>query len=290
MAEPKTNAVASRYDSAGEGYLRYWAPVLDASARALVDRVAATIDREIARARGEGRAARVLDIGTGAGVIAIELVRRWPGQVSVTALDASRGMLDVARRQLAAAGAPGRSVELVHAEAGLLPSADATFDVALSSFVLQLVPDRRAALSEAMRVLRPGGSLSFVTWLDEELPFEAADAFDDAVVDLEIVEDEDERDDEVVAGDFRSANAAAGELRRAGFRRVTARAETLEYAWTQESYLDYKRHYGETELFANLDAATGEALMRRARERMDALRRDAFRWRARIVYAAGRRP
>lgn len=291
VTAPKTNAVASRYDSAGEGYLRYWAPVLDGSARALVDRAAPAIDQAIKQASAERRRARVLDVGTGAGVLAIDVLRRWPGHVSIAALDASSGMLDVARRQVEAAGHAGRGIEFMHAEAGRMPLPDASFDVALSSFVYQLVPDRRAAFAEALRVLRPDGVLWFVTWLDEELPFEGADAFDDAVVDLDIDEgDDSDRDDEEVAGDFRSANAAAGELRRAGFRRVSARAETLEYAWDQESYLEYKRNYGETDLFRTVDAATGEALMRRARERMDALPRDAFRWRARIVYATGRRP
>ena len=50
--------------------------------------------------------------------------------------------------------------------------------------------------------------------------------FDEAVIDLGIPEPED--DEEERSGDFRSRRAAADELRRAGFERVSARQETLE--------------------------------------------------------------
>ena len=57
-------------------------------------------------------------------------------------------------------------------------------DVAVSSFAMQLVPDRPAALREIRRVLRPGGHLAYITWLDRGEAFAPHDAFDEAVLDL----------------------------------------------------------------------------------------------------------
>ena len=54
-----------------------------------------------------------------------------------------------------AGGARSRFATAV-AFADRLPFPDATFDGAMSSFVLQLVPNRAAAIREARRVLRPG--------------------------------------------------------------------------------------------------------------------------------------
>jgi hypothetical protein len=109
-------------------------------------------------------------------------------------------------------------------------------------------------------------------------------------LDLDIEEDDDPRDDEVVAGDFESVKAAAAQLRRAGFHAVDAREVTLEYRWDLERYLEYKRSYGEQALFGELDVDVAEALMRRARERLEQLTPDAFVWRTPVVLAVATRP
>ena len=132
--------------------------------------------------------------------------------------------------------------------------------------------------------------LALTTWLDVETPFAPADEFDEAVLDLDIEEDDDPRDDEVVAGDFESVKAAAAQLRRAGFHAVDAREVTLEYRWDLDRYLEYKRSYGEQALFGELDEDVAEALMRRARERLAQLTPDAFVWRTPVVLAVATRP
>lgn len=223
-------------------------------------------------------------------MLSLEALRRWgPRQLRVVGTDASSGMLAVARREADAAGVPDARLDLLHGDAAHLPLSDASVDVAVSSFVYQLVSDRAAAFAEALRVLRPGGTLAFVTWLDEDATFPAQDEFDEAVLDLAIEEDDDEPDDEV-AGDFRSPRSAASELRRAGFRSASARHEWLEYAWTLDSYLAYKRNYGETALFAQLDEKRAADLMARARERLEVLPRDGFLWRTRVVHARAIKP
>jgi SAM-dependent methyltransferase len=274
--------IVDRYDRDSEDYARYWAPVLDTSARRLLDHV----DDYVARLP----MARVLDVGAGSGVLTLDALHRWP-HVTVVASDASSGMLGVARQRAAEAGIDpdnGR-VSWLHDPADALDLPDQSVDLVVSSFVYQLVPDRSAALREALRVLRPGGRLALVTWRDTGDDFEPALEFNEAVYDLDIEEPE-APEGESVAGDLRSPRTTAGELRRAGFRRVSARAETLEYTWTLDSYLEYKECYDEVGLLSWLDRTTARRLMERARERLSALPLDAFTWRADLVSATGERP
>ena len=67
-----------------------------------------------------------------------------------------------------------------------MPFADGGFDAALSSFVFQLVPRRARALREARRVLRPGGLLAYVTWLEDDRVFAPDVIFDDVLDELGI--------------------------------------------------------------------------------------------------------
>lgn len=104
---------------------------------------------------------RVLEVGCGTGNLWRENAERIPAGVSLTLTDLSPGMLDDARKRLAAL-AP--QPELRTADVQSLPFADASFDVAIASFMLYHVPDRGRALRELARVLRPGGRLLVGTY------------------------------------------------------------------------------------------------------------------------------
>ena len=99
--------------------------------------------------------ARVLDVGTGTGVVALAAAQRTGPAGSVVALDLSPGMLAHARRKLADAGIA--HAEFVEADTQRLDFPDASFDLVLCSSVLPFVPDMLAAVREWRRVLKPGG-------------------------------------------------------------------------------------------------------------------------------------
>jgi demethylmenaquinone methyltransferase/2-methoxy-6-polyprenyl-1,4-benzoquinol methylase len=99
----------------------------------------------------------VLDVATGTGAVAIELVRRTG--CAVVALDQSPEMLAEARERVAAAGLAGR-ITLVEGTAERLPFDDASFAGLSFTYLLRYVDDPAATLRELARVVRPGGSLA----------------------------------------------------------------------------------------------------------------------------------
>jgi ArsR family transcriptional regulator len=136
----------------------------------------------------------VADIGTGTGILAIELARLG---LDVVAIDHSPRMLDAARAKLEeegfafgtdgfalrnggdAVGVDGSDtgrVSLRTGEAGALPLADGEVDAALAHMVLHYLPAPADALREMARVVRPGGAVVVVDfvrheaeWMREEL-------------------------------------------------------------------------------------------------------------------------
>jgi len=99
----------------------------------------------------------VLDMGCGAGFDAFVAAQLVGPRGRVVGIDMSPEMIGVAEAGRAEGGSP--QVEFRVAQAEALPFSDASFDVALSNGVLNLIPDKAAALREIFRVLHPGGRL-----------------------------------------------------------------------------------------------------------------------------------
>ncbi len=97
---------------------------------------------------------RVLDVATGTGMVAAELLAR--ADCSVVGVDQSPQMLAAARARFAGCG----RVELIQAQAEALPFEDASFDVLTFTYLLRYVDDPQATVRELARVLRPGGRIA----------------------------------------------------------------------------------------------------------------------------------
>lgn len=94
----------------------------------------------------------VLDVATGTGAVARELIRQK--RCTVVGLDQSPEMLAEARRRLP------EDVTLIDGTADQLPFADASFDALTFTYLLRYVPDPAATLRELVRVVRPGGTIA----------------------------------------------------------------------------------------------------------------------------------
>jgi ubiquinone/menaquinone biosynthesis C-methylase UbiE len=115
---------------------------------------------------------RVLETGCGSGAYTLEIARAVGGGGTVFALDIQPRMLDQLRGKLSRMeNREIRNVEPVLADAYRLPFDDGALDAVLMITVLQEVPDRRKALDEVLRVLRPGGIVAVTEWLvDPDYP------------------------------------------------------------------------------------------------------------------------
>lgn len=95
----------------------------------------------------------VLDVACGTGVLTCQAAEQVGNAGRIVGLDINNEMLDVARTK-------EQRIEWQHGPAEALPFEDASFDAVVSQFGFMFFEDRRAALTEMMRVLRPGGQLA----------------------------------------------------------------------------------------------------------------------------------
>jgi ubiquinone/menaquinone biosynthesis C-methylase UbiE len=97
----------------------------------------------------------VLDLGSGGGIDVLLSARRVGPTGKAYGLDMTDEMLELARRNAAAAGAD--NVEFLKGDIESIPLPDASVDVIISNCVINLAADKRQVLREAFRVLKPGG-------------------------------------------------------------------------------------------------------------------------------------
>jgi ubiquinone/menaquinone biosynthesis C-methylase UbiE len=111
------------------------------------DRILFTGNREWVCAQASGE---VLEIAIGTG----RNLGFYPDDVQLTGVELSPPMIEIARKRAAELG---REVELRLGDAQALEFADESFDTVICTYSLCTIPDDRAAVREAKRVLRPGG-------------------------------------------------------------------------------------------------------------------------------------
>jgi SAM-dependent methyltransferase len=107
---------------------------------------------------------KVLDVGTGTGVVAITAARTG---ARVSGLDLTPELLEQAREN--ARIAQTQEIVWTEGDAESLPYPDASFDVVVSQFGHIFAPRPDVAVTEIRRVLKPGGRLAFATWPPEHL-------------------------------------------------------------------------------------------------------------------------
>ncbi len=100
---------------------------------------------------------RVVDVGCGAGIDSLIAAKKVGPEGRVIGVDMTPSMLEKARQAARETGLA--NVEFREGYAEALPVEDGWADVVISNGVLNLMPDKSAALEEMSRVLKPGGRL-----------------------------------------------------------------------------------------------------------------------------------
>jgi len=123
------------------------------------ERFSSPLAQRLLDAAQVGPADRVLDVGTGTGVVALQAAARLAAASRVVGIDISEEMLATARAKAARLPYADR-IELRRLDVQALDLADASFDVVVSLFALHHLPDPAGAFRQMYRVLRPGGRLA----------------------------------------------------------------------------------------------------------------------------------
>jgi ubiquinone/menaquinone biosynthesis C-methylase UbiE len=133
------------YDDAAPEYAQVWEPLTAGAAHDLIELAAPTGSE------------RLLDVGTGAGIVLQEAEKAMGGSGLSVGVDRSVPMLQAALRTRPLA-------RVAAADAIDLPFRDTTFDVVTANFVLHHFADHRTALFDMLRVLKPGGRMALSVW------------------------------------------------------------------------------------------------------------------------------
>jgi phosphatidylethanolamine/phosphatidyl-N-methylethanolamine N-methyltransferase len=142
--------VASAYDRWAPIYDLVFGPVFKRGRRAAID-------------AAETVGGRILEVGVGTGIS----LPHYRAESRITGIDIADQMLDKARDRV-------RRLKLNHVEriaigdAEALDFDDASFDVVVAQYVVSAVPHPDRALSEFLRVVRPGGMIVIATRLGAE--------------------------------------------------------------------------------------------------------------------------
>jgi len=131
-------------------------------------------DKVIERS-GTKEGMRVLEVGCGSGAFTTLVARAVGERGKVYALDIEPKMLAQLENKLnSPENKDIKNVEPVQSDAYKLPFEDDFFDLAFMIAVLQEIPDRKRALQEIKRVLRPGGTLAITEFLpDPDYPLKS---------------------------------------------------------------------------------------------------------------------
>ena len=171
---------------------------------------------------------RVIDIGCATGKTACYLARNYRCQV--IGIDIVPGMVERARQRAKAEGVTGR-VEFKVGDAQKLPLGDDGFDIVLGEFITGLVDDKESAISEYVRVAKPGGTIALneATWLKTPPPQEIIGFLDRAAG---------------FKGELFTSQGWTERLERSGMKQIIARTfKTDSLSSPKEDVKDFLRSF-----------------------------------------------
>ena len=154
--------LAARRTSRGRSFFDSVGPEWDALRRVLGD--------DLLRARATATLVppglRVADIGTGTGILALELAALG---LHVVAIDRSDAMLDTARAKWESArGESPGEIEFRAGDAHAMPVESDSLDAAFAHMVLHSLEEPERAVREMARIVRPGGQVTLVDFLPHD--------------------------------------------------------------------------------------------------------------------------
>ena len=147
--------------AAWEESSRYWR-----KHQASIEQLFAPLTTALIDAAQIRRGEHVLDIGGGAGQPSLSIASMVGDEGSITYTDPSAGMVETARDTARQRGLT--NIHFQKAPADELPFDNDTFDVAVGRLSIMFFPDVAAGLNEIVRVVKPGGRVSFLVWSSKD--------------------------------------------------------------------------------------------------------------------------
>ena len=161
MTNNKANEVLATWEASSH----YWS-----KHQAMIEKMFAPLSQALIEEANLESGQAVLDVGGGSGQPSLAIAAVVGDYGSVTYTDPAAGMVKTARAEAERRGLT--NIQFHQCAAEQLPFADASFDVAVGRMSAMFFTEVAAALREILRVVKPGGSVSFLVWADKAMnPF-----------------------------------------------------------------------------------------------------------------------